>query len=436
MISLCMIVKNEEKNLARCLNSTKDCVDEIIIVDTGSEDKTVAIAEQFGAKIYHYQWQEDFAAARNYSLDQATGDWILYLDADEELEANCTERLQALTQREDVEAYIFQIINLTDGNDPLKHVNIRMFRNKPNYRFEGKLHEQIITAITPRATGNPVLNCGINILHYGYLASEFLAKNKAQRNHKINAKLVAEDPNNPFYLYSLGGSCVNLNDLEGAIANYSKALQRVNLRAMYAPSIFVSLISCLLKMGKLREAVTYIEQCKTHYPDYVDIHFIEGELFFQLGNLKRAKGRFVRCLELGEQNRGRYTSRSGVGSFLPNLKLAEIYQREGDYAKALQHQIQVLKTKKHDMRHYIQLAHLLKASLKDGQQVYSVLKNNIKHIDKNTEQLMLSRMLYEIGEYELASGLLSTLAAARPDLTQYKCRALIKQVAWLRQRRH
>ncbi|SHK82219.1 glycosyltransferase [Desulforamulus aeronauticus] len=426
MISLCMIVKNEARNLARCLNSAKDCVDEIIVVDTGSEDNTIAIAEQFGAKIFHYQWQEDFAAARNYSLDQATGDWVLYLDADEELEANCSERLRSLTQRPDIEAYIFQIINLTDGNDPLKHVNVRMFRNKPSYRFAGKLHEQIISAIPPQATGNPVVNCGISILHYGYLTAEFLAKNKAQRNHKINTKLVAEDPNNPFYLYSLGGSCVNLNDPEGAVAHYHKALQHVNLRAMYAPSIFVSLISCLLKMGRLDEAVEYLEQCKIHYPDYVDIHFIEGELFYQLGNSKRAKGCFTRCLELGEQNKGRYTSRTGVGSFLANAKLAEIYQREGAYKKALQHQIQVIKGKNSDMKHYIQLAHILKDSLKDGQQVYAVLRSNIRHSNKATEQLMLSRMLYEIEEYEMASQLLDNLPGERPDLAQYKSRALLK----------
>lgn len=426
MISLCMIVKNEERNLARCLNSAKACVDEIIIVDTGSEDGTVAIAKQFGAKVYHYQWQDDFAAARNYSLDQATGDWILYLDADEELEANCCERLRSLTKREDVEAYIFQIVNLTDGNAPLKHVNVRMFRNKPTYRFEGKLHEQIITAITPRTNGTPVVNSGIKIIHYGYLAAEFLAKNKAQRNHKINTKLVAEDPDNPFYLYSLGGSCVNLNDLAGAVDHYTKALQHVNLQAMYAPSIFISLISCLLKLGRLAEAVEYIEQCKKHYPDYVDIHYIEGELFYQLGNVKRAKDCFTRCLELGEQTTGRYTSRTGVGSFLPNAKLAEIFKQEGNYPKALQHQIQVLKAKNNDMQYYVQLAHILKAYLGDGQQVYTILKSNVRHKDKVTEQLMLSRMLYEIEEYTLAARILNNLSSDRPDLAQYKCRTLMK----------
>lgn len=426
MISLCMIVKNEERNLARCLKSARDCVDEIIIVDTGSEDQTVAIAEQFGAKIYHYQWQEDFAAARNCSLDHASGDWILYLDADEELEPNCAQRLRSLTANSDAEAYIFQIINLTDSNDPLKHVNVRMFRNKPNYRFDGKLHEQIITAISPRTSGSSVIYSGINILHYGYLAEQFIAKNKAQRNHRINMKLVEQEPNNPFYLYSLGGSCVNLNDLSGAVSHYRKALENVNLRAMYAPSIFISLISCLLKMGHLDEAVYYLEQCKQYYPDYVDVYFIDGELFSQLGHTKRAIQSFEKCLELGEQKSGRYTSRTGVGSFLAHFKLAEIYLALGDHKKALAQHIKGLKLKNTDMRQYVTLAKILKAQLSNGQQVYEILKSNVKHADKAAEKLLLSRLLWEIEEYSLAAGLLDEVSHNQGDIPYHKCITYIR----------
>ncbi|MFZ5612375.1 glycosyl transferase [Desulforamulus profundi] len=426
MISLCMIVKNEERNLARCLNSAKDCVDEIIIVDTGSQDNTVKIAEQFNAKIYHYNWDEDFAAARNFSLDKAAGDWILYLDADEELEPDCCERLRNLARTDRYEAYFFQIINLTDGNDPLKHINVRMFRNKPAYRFEGKLHEQVISSISAGGSTAAVVNSGISILHYGYLASEFIAKNKAVRNHRINQRLVDNDPNNPFYLYSLGGSCVNLNDLEGALTHYKKALQYVNLRAMYAPSIFISLISCLLKMGRLDEVVEYIEQCKANYPDYVDIYFIEGELYYQLGHTGRATACFEKCLSLGEQSSGKYTSRTGVGSFLPNFKLAEIYQAEGDFKKALQYQIQGLRLKNTDMKNYITLAKILKSSLNDGRQVYEILKANVKHANKVTEQTMLARILYEIEEYELACQLFNELPGDKTDVAQYKCMTFIK----------
>ena len=155
MISLCMIVKNEAHCLGRCLNSVHNHVDEIIIVDTGSEDSTVDIAQQYGAKVFHFPWRHDFAAARNFSLEQARGQWILYLDADEELEAppeNCS--LRALTERSDVDAYYFDIKNFSDNDELVRHINIRLFRNNPHYRFEGRLHEQILDAImqaTPQA---------------------------------------------------------------------------------------------------------------------------------------------------------------------------------------------------------------------------------------------------------------------------------------------
>ncbi|MBK7632424.1 MAG: glycosyltransferase family 2 protein [Ignavibacteriales bacterium] len=85
-LSLSMIVKNEERHLARCLSSVKDVVDEIVIVDTGSTDNTIEIAESFNAKIFHFDWVNDFSAARNFALTKCIGNWILYLDADEENE--------------------------------------------------------------------------------------------------------------------------------------------------------------------------------------------------------------------------------------------------------------------------------------------------------------------------------------------------------------
>ena len=112
---------------------------------------------------------------------------------------------------------------------------------------------------------------------------------------------------------------------------------------MYAPSIFISLITCLLKIGKIVEAAEYIEKCKTHYPDYVDIHFIEGELYKRLGHVSRAILCFEKCLQLGEQKISKYTTRTGVGSFMPLFELAQIYIDQGDLKKALDYQIVSLK---------------------------------------------------------------------------------------------
>ena len=97
-VSLCMIVKDEEENLARCLDSVRDFVDEIIIVDTGSTDRTIDIAERYGARVFYHPWEGSFSKARNYSLKYATCDWILILDADEELNNDDTSRLKEIAK--------------------------------------------------------------------------------------------------------------------------------------------------------------------------------------------------------------------------------------------------------------------------------------------------------------------------------------------------
>ena len=113
-ISLCMIAKNEQANLKKCLNSVKDLVDEIIIVDTGSTDKTKEIAKKFGAKIVDFKWKDDFSAARNECLKHATKDWILVLDADEAIDENGSKEIKELIKKE-YDAYLLPQINYSSS---------------------------------------------------------------------------------------------------------------------------------------------------------------------------------------------------------------------------------------------------------------------------------------------------------------------------------
>lgn len=106
-----MIVKDEESFIANCLQSVQDIVDEIIIVDTGSTDKTIEIANTYGVKIYHLPWNNNFSAARNFSLDKATGEWIIILDADEELNSLDKSKLKQLTNNKDIDAYYLKVYN-------------------------------------------------------------------------------------------------------------------------------------------------------------------------------------------------------------------------------------------------------------------------------------------------------------------------------------
>ena len=139
-----MIVKNEEKYLRECLNSVKDIIDEIIIVDTGSTDDTINIAKEFNAKIYNYIWIEDFSDARNFALNKSTGDWILYLDADERLSAKSINKLKNIIKKNELSGYRCIVNSIDDINGkPNLMRYTRLFHNNPSIRFKGKIHEQI-----------------------------------------------------------------------------------------------------------------------------------------------------------------------------------------------------------------------------------------------------------------------------------------------------
>ncbi|MBS4022802.1 MAG: glycosyltransferase family 2 protein [Dethiobacter sp.] len=173
-LSLCMIVKDEAENLPRCLESARDTVDEIIVVDTGSTDNTPEIALRYGARVFHYTWQGDFAAARNYSLDQATGEWILCLDADEELRKGDGVKLRSLLNISGVEGYCFPVVNFYgrhQGFDYMTDLVCRLFRNRRSYRFQRAIHEQVVDLIAAFAGEASLKTADVQIRHYGYLHS-------------------------------------------------------------------------------------------------------------------------------------------------------------------------------------------------------------------------------------------------------------------------
>lgn len=172
-LSLCMIVKNEESVLPRCLKSVRSLVWEVIVVDTGSTDATQEVASEFGAKTFDFQWKDSFAEARNFSLDRASGEWILILDADEVLVYDSEKDFGRLLRDPEVEGYFARIVNLL-GKSPefetSEDLIVRLFRNKPEYRFEGSIHEQVRPAITRISGEKSLKRAPLTIYHDGYLS--------------------------------------------------------------------------------------------------------------------------------------------------------------------------------------------------------------------------------------------------------------------------
>ena len=198
-----MIVKDEEEMLPRSLAAARDAVDEIVVVDTGSSDATIEIARSFGAKVIEREWTGSFAAARNASFEAASGDWLLYLDADEVLAADAAPLLRELTTHTWREAFYLVETHHTgelgDGT-AVTHNALRMFRNRPEYRFEGRLHEQIAQQPAGRAAGADRADSRVRVDHYGYLGVVRDSREKSRRNIELLRRQLQESGDQPLPL--------------------------------------------------------------------------------------------------------------------------------------------------------------------------------------------------------------------------------------------
>lgn len=183
-VSLCLIARDEGDVIERCLASAKSHVDEMVLVDTGSTDDTRAKAKAHGAKVVVRTWTDDFAAARNASLDEATGDWLLVLDADEWLEGGPSPgELRRWLDATPAEALSIAMHDRVDGGGLRRYGLVRLFRNRPEHRYSGEIHEQIVPAIARRLGTRSVdpEPSGLEVGHDGFLRGRREAKGKSHR---------------------------------------------------------------------------------------------------------------------------------------------------------------------------------------------------------------------------------------------------------------
>lgn len=334
-LSLCMIVKNEEKNLARCLESAKDIVDEIIIVDTGSTDRTVSIAEEYNAKIFNYSWNGDFSKARNYALTHATGDFILSLDADEWL---LPDSKPILLDALDFDYYYLRIRNIIRSGIVESHSFIRLFRRSVGFQYEGAIHEQINVSNYPDKKG-AYLQVFIN--HDGYTLNTMAEKNKYDRNMTIIEKELEEKPS-AFGYFNLGTQYKLVGNLNKAIEAYKKSYALGSDR-LFVHKLIVYLIQCLSEQKRYDDAINILNDSIELYPDYTDFHYYLGTIYTSLGYFKDAEICFLKCLELGEVQNYLFTSFEGVGTYMANAYLGKIYLEMSQKDKAQKHLLESIK---------------------------------------------------------------------------------------------
>lgn len=311
-ISQCMIVKNEERNIRRALQWAKDIVCEQIVVDTGSTDRTVEIAKEMGATVYHFEWNDDFSAAKNFAIDQAKGKWIFFLDADEYVEEKDVPTLYQIV--EDVEWRNLNNKNeKLDGIIRLKLWNVRddhslqssgtqdrIFLNQSDLRYKNRIHESLYCS---EEKYRILYFDEVTIFHTGYSKSEYKRTNKEERNIRLLKKEIGQDPNNMEWWAYLGDAYASSQQYALALDAYKKVVEKADIQDYQLLKSMCGVIRILLTENKVEEIKQYYTIFLSWNKKYPDIEYFIGKYYFEQGNATETIRFFERTLQIIEEER-------------------------------------------------------------------------------------------------------------------------------------
>jgi len=290
-----VIARNEEANLRASLQPVYALFDEVIVVDTGSADRTREVAADLGAKVVEFPWSDDFAAARNFALEQATGDWIFWLDADDRIDTANRDRLadlfsQIAAQSEEApnRAYVMTTVSSSrHSTEPATLIShTRLFRNHPQVRWTGRVHEQITPAL--EALGHELILTEVRIEHVGYL-DPALCQRKANRDLRLLRMDYATDPENPATLFLLGTTYLRTGQVHQALAHLLKSLQLVRTRGDWVRRLYALIVETLIRLGRREEAFGFTTESLQAFPLDVELTTRRAELLCDFNDLGGAE---------------------------------------------------------------------------------------------------------------------------------------------------
>jgi glycosyltransferase involved in cell wall biosynthesis len=329
-LSLIMIVKNEEKNIKRCLDSVKDLADEIIIVDTGSKDNTKNIAIKKGAKVYDYHWRNDFSDARNFSIKQSTSDWNLVLDADEYILSN-HQRIREFIEKNHKFIGKINILSryLENQQEMIESSYVsRLFPNRDIF-FQGKVHEQLVSNL-------PRINIDVKVGHDGYYGTD-----KTDRNLPLLIEELTLNQNDGYILYQIGKQYFLKKDYIKANEYFALSYKNIDDNSYFKRRMVIDYLYSIIKSGTLDIGLKIINMEEKNLDTSPDFHFVCGYYFMELvfSNVNKyisyfplIESNYKKCLDLGEITN--QDSIKGVGSFLALYNLGTLYEATGDIDKA------------------------------------------------------------------------------------------------------
>lgn len=327
-ITVCMIAKNEDNHIEECLKRLRPCKFEIVVVDTGSVDRTIEIARKYTDKVFHFDWCDDFSAARNFSIEQASNDWVLIIDCDEYLEnVNLADVENAISQEENIDS-----VGIILRNNPYSIQGVRSIMteyigrlfNRKHCHYEGIIHEQVRTLAGKEPE---TFHIPLTFYHEGYV-SESDKRMRATRNLEMLLRDLDLKGPNPYIYFQLGQNYISLNDLEKA-AYYSKLGLDMNAdpHSAFVQSMAETYGYCLIELSKYDSAMSLLEKYDlfSHSADFV---YLIGMIYMKKGMLENALEEFEKATTLTTY------SRTGVNSYRAYYNMGVIYEQMYDLDNA------------------------------------------------------------------------------------------------------
>ncbi len=316
-ISQCLIVKNEEENIGYCLSHLKEIVDEQIVVDTGSTDKTVETAKEMGAKVFYFEWISDFSAARNYALSKAKGDWIIFLDADEYFTEESVPYIKPAivecSKHKELDAVMCELINKDKNNNLIsiaKNISPRIYKKNKSMKYINKIHEILINEKRPEYKFAPVvLECSkqIKIIHTGYDEEVMYKKDKSEKYINMLKKELEKNPEDSHNNLYLSISYYMNGEYENSLEYARKSLKYMDKKTEreYYPNIYSTIMYAMLSLVKPYDEIKEIfDQAAERYPEYPDYYKAIGVANLRDRNIDAAIFYFEKCINFCKNYKG------------------------------------------------------------------------------------------------------------------------------------
>lgn len=347
MFSVCIIAKNEEKNIERCLQALTVLDTDVVVVDTGSIDKTKELAKKYACRVYDYEWKDDFAAAKNFAISKAENDIVMMVDADEFLDVLSPKEINRLWEQmkkhpSEVGRVFLKNIFEREGNKQEGYEWISRIFSKERFHYEGRVHEQIVSL---DGSDYKTYQTNAAFLHVGYDLPLEERRKKAKRNICLLEReledLDKDDGQRPYIFYQLGKSYFMSQDYEKACAYFSQGLSfDLNPEQEYVIDMVETYGYALLNSGQEADALLF-ESIYSEFGRSADFQFLMGLIYMKNAMFEKAVEEFLKavkheeCRVRGVNSYSAYYNIGVIYECLGNKELArEFYKKSGDYRPA------------------------------------------------------------------------------------------------------